>query len=413
MPKQKYYSDIVRAEAPYAKQRYYANQNLALQNDSLAQNSEQFDKSLALSKKQMKESQKQADLANLVSAAGLATESYPYLEKGAKKVYNLFGNETTASEPVAQATQPVFGNQGVAGLVTPETGSAVSGEQALQQAVQPSYTYPGGVQDIYDTTNLYGADEAAMPPSGPGQVSLQSAGLGNSVSNFSGEAGSASLPSITGIETTAGEPVPTYGGAPSGTTSLPVGSYAGHAVSGFGGAAGSASLPSITGIETTAGSGTAAGAGTSLGTGASAGYGALLAVPGLLYNAYTTGEGIPLTPERYFSSMGPETNKNDLQNVVLTGLANKYGYTFDPQEELARQSANNYKFDANNVTPESLYDTWYNRSGKGYISKYKDSFGFGTPEEERAAGIKSGKKLLENQSASDIINSAMLQGGSF
>ena len=74
------YSDLVTAEAPEARKRYWNQQNLNLQNQALTQNQEQFDANLELMKEQAEEQEKQANISSMVSGAGLALEAAPYVK---------------------------------------------------------------------------------------------------------------------------------------------------------------------------------------------------------------------------------------------------------------------------------------------------------------------------------------------
>lgn len=65
------YSDVVTAEAPAARQRYFQQQSYGLSKERLAQEQAQFDKEMAFAQKQAKEQKKQAERARHTSAAGM------------------------------------------------------------------------------------------------------------------------------------------------------------------------------------------------------------------------------------------------------------------------------------------------------------------------------------------------------
>ncbi len=75
------YSDVVTAEAPAARQRYFQQKSYGLSKEQLAQEQAQFNEEMAFKQKQAKEQKKQAERARHTSAvssgvvAGMATGS--------------------------------------------------------------------------------------------------------------------------------------------------------------------------------------------------------------------------------------------------------------------------------------------------------------------------------------------------
>lgn len=63
------YSDVVTAEAPAARQRYFQQQSYGLSKERLAQEQAQFDEEMAFAQKQAKEQKKQAEKARHISGA--------------------------------------------------------------------------------------------------------------------------------------------------------------------------------------------------------------------------------------------------------------------------------------------------------------------------------------------------------
>lgn len=181
------YADIVRAEAPLAKQAYYNRlareqerkkliEEGSLAKKQLAQSAEQFEKSLgaekeqfetglaeskrqfaestALSRQQSEEQAKQARISQGIATAGLGIEAYPYIKKGVSALGNVLFSEsapavaettsltTTGAGTTAGggltgggASSGGLGGAGVAGIAA----AAILGQQMAVNATDTTY----------------------------------------------------------------------------------------------------------------------------------------------------------------------------------------------------------------------------------------------------------------------------------
>jgi len=132
------YSDIIRAEAPTAREAYYSklsrdleqkrmDQQKELYEKELTQNQSQFQENLDTQKQQYgetlklqqeqgAEAQKQAALATGVSSAGLAIQSAPYIKSGVGSVAGLFSEGAAASAaPAATTVAPAAAESALVG----------------------------------------------------------------------------------------------------------------------------------------------------------------------------------------------------------------------------------------------------------------------------------------------------------
>lgn len=166
------WSDLIRADAPRARQRYFNNL-------SLKQSEDQFDQSLALNQEQLdfqrqqaEESQKQAAQSQLLSEAGLAIEAAPYIKSGFTKASPLI--KDTAGGAIDWAGS----------LFSPSTSGVGTAAEGANLIGGGTAGYTTGVQGVAEGANLVGggtdlllADTAAQSaPVAQGAASGVSAG---------------------------------------------------------------------------------------------------------------------------------------------------------------------------------------------------------------------------------------------
>lgn len=125
-------ADVIRAEAPAARQRYFAEKELGLQEKSLEQNAQQFNEQIALRQEALRQQAEQAEQAQNIASLGLAKEAIPRAYGGAKKLLRF------------------------------ATGSEDKGEQAITDAFAPEYTSTEA-EDIIASGPQLGEGEAVMP----------------------------------------------------------------------------------------------------------------------------------------------------------------------------------------------------------------------------------------------------------
>jgi hypothetical protein len=133
------YADMIRAEAPIARERYFANRNYALDERALEQSAEQFNKSTELTKSQIEEQRKQAEQTQNLALLGLGIEAAPYILKGASSLYGLAGGGTAA----ASAAPGVGAGLSSAGGVGAGVASAPAGFGAVEAGTGLSATSGG------------------------------------------------------------------------------------------------------------------------------------------------------------------------------------------------------------------------------------------------------------------------------
>lgn len=160
------YADIIRAEAPAAQRRYWADKNYGLQQQADEQQKAQFDASMALQEAQMKEEQRQAALSNTISTVGLGIMGYPYLKKGAGKAYDLLSSGLDKTSEMFGGGEDMTTLDSSSQPVTPVSGigeAAIPGDQAIMDTYAPVYETPGYQNIVAEgrAPAQYGLGEAA------------------------------------------------------------------------------------------------------------------------------------------------------------------------------------------------------------------------------------------------------------
>ena len=172
------YADIVRAEAPQARERYYSQLGLNMQKEALDQNAEQFNQNLELLKDQADAQEDQAMTSNIISGVGLGMEAYPYAKKGvtagADLVSGLISPSTAGGTDAASSLTGVGADIAAAEGFTPAAGTVKPAIGASSTILAEGATTPSTLAGA-------GADVAAT------ELALtESGGLGTGVGSGSG-----------------------------------------------------------------------------------------------------------------------------------------------------------------------------------------------------------------------------------
>ena len=169
------YSDLIRAEAPAAKNRYF--NNLAM-----TQQENQFNQELSLQEDIAEEQQDQANMSNLISGAGLAVEAAPYATKAGKSALDAGGAAVDYGSSLFSTSAPA------ADATTSAASSATPAVKPAAVASDVLLAEGAGAATAPSTLSGAGADVAATE-----LAIAESGGAGGTTSGVGGAAGAAPL----------------------------------------------------------------------------------------------------------------------------------------------------------------------------------------------------------------------------
>jgi hypothetical protein len=187
------FADIIRAEYPNARNRYFQDMaqrqqqsGIDLQRNALAQSAEQARQQLELQRQQAEDQQQQQSIANGISGLALAKTAYPYAKSGVQGAMNLFQSPDTGVYEAAGYNEPAvqYGSDpALNSLYSPEMSGAGEAAStsfapavgyeaptfAASSEVAP-YAYNPVTESIFaeSAAPAYGAGEAAIPTAAEG-----------------------------------------------------------------------------------------------------------------------------------------------------------------------------------------------------------------------------------------------------